>query len=66
MFAAALLAAAAGWGVRLLIDSMYPLPKAFLIFSIYGLLYFFFAGLFRLREAEVLRDRLLRRLTPRR
>lgn len=65
MFAAALLAAAAGWGVRLLIDSMHPLPKAFLIFSIYGLLYFFFAGLFRLREAELLRDRLLRRLIRR-
>ena len=52
MFAAALAAAAAGWGVRLLVSGMAPLLQALLIFSVYGVVYFVVAAALKLPESE--------------
>jgi putative peptidoglycan lipid II flippase len=40
MFVAALAAAAAGWGVRLALPDLHPVIDAFLIFSVFGVVYF--------------------------
>jgi putative peptidoglycan lipid II flippase len=61
MFGAALTAAAAGWGVRLLLDDVHPLAMGFVVFSIYGIVYFGIAGALGLQEAERVRARLLAR-----
>jgi putative peptidoglycan lipid II flippase len=60
MFAAAVLAALVGWVVRLSLPPIHPFFAGFLIFSAFGITYFVSAALFRLREAELIRDRLLR------
>jgi putative peptidoglycan lipid II flippase len=54
MFAAALAAAAAGWGIRLLIGGLtgglHPILDALLIFSAFGLVYFGLAAMLGLDE----------------
>jgi putative peptidoglycan lipid II flippase len=61
MFAAALLAAAVGWGVRILLGDLHPLPAGFLIFAAYGVVYFGAAAALKLREAELVGARIAAR-----
>jgi putative peptidoglycan lipid II flippase len=58
MFAAALTAAGAGWGVRLLLPDVHPVIDAVFIFGTYGLVYFGVAYLLRLREVQGIATRL--------
>ncbi|MEX2571395.1 MAG: murein biosynthesis integral membrane protein MurJ [Gemmatimonadota bacterium] len=61
MFLAALLAAGAGWGVRLLVPADWsPIIQAFLVFSAYGLIYFGAGRALNLSEAAGLTSRLAR------
>jgi putative peptidoglycan lipid II flippase len=60
MLAAALAAAAAGWGVRLLVGGLGPIPQAALIFSAFGLVYFAVGSAFHLGEARQVTSRILR------
>jgi putative peptidoglycan lipid II flippase len=57
MFLAALVAAAAGWGVRLGIGGVGPLIQGVLVFSVYGLIYFLITSMLKLSETEMLRRR---------
>jgi putative peptidoglycan lipid II flippase len=50
MFVAALSAAAAGWGVRWLIGGLHPMPRAALVFTAFGLVYFAVSTLLGLGE----------------
>ena len=50
MFAAALAAAAAGWGVRLLLPDLHPIPLAVAVFIPFGIVYFAVAAALRLDE----------------
>jgi hypothetical protein len=52
MFVAALAAAAAGWGVRWLTDALHPIPRAALVFTAFGLVYFAVSTMLDLREAR--------------
>jgi putative peptidoglycan lipid II flippase len=61
MFAAALVAAGAGWGVRLLLGDLHPLPAGILIFAAYGVIYFAVAAALKLREAELFAARIAAR-----
>ena len=58
MFVAALVAAAAGWGVRALLPPLHPILVAILVFSVFGIAYFSAAGMLRLEEAQGLGTRL--------
>ena len=60
MFGAALLAAAAGWGVRLLVPALGPLPQGVLIFGVFGVVYFVVTAWAGLPQAAMIRNRLLR------
>lgn len=60
MFGAALVAAAVGWGARLSLGDVHPLPQGAIVFSLYGVAYFGMASLLRLSEAEIVRSRALR------
>jgi putative peptidoglycan lipid II flippase len=62
MFAAALLAAAAGWGVNALASAQHPLPRAGLVTAVFGTVYFAAARLFGLPEARALFDAVRRRV----
>ena len=59
MIVSALLGAAAGWGVRYLID-VDPLIDAIFIFGAYGIVYFAAASILGLPEAVAVRNRLKR------
>ncbi|HEX8695220.1 MAG TPA: murein biosynthesis integral membrane protein MurJ [Longimicrobium sp.] len=52
MLAAALAAAAAGWGVRLLVDGLTPLPQAALVFGTFGVVYFVAAAALGLEQSD--------------
>lgn len=52
MFVAALAAAAAGWGVRLLLPDLHPIPLAVAVFVPFGVVYFAAAAALRLQEIE--------------
>jgi putative peptidoglycan lipid II flippase len=52
MFAAALAAAGAGWGVRLLLPPLHPIPTAALVVAAYGIVYFGAASLLGLEEVR--------------
>jgi putative peptidoglycan lipid II flippase len=65
MFAAAIAAAAAGWGVRLLLGEPHPLLQGLLVFSVYGAVYFGVASALKLPDAEAVLGRVAR-LLPRR
>jgi putative peptidoglycan lipid II flippase len=52
MFAAALSAAAAGWGVRMLLPEIHPILDALFIFSVYGVVYFAVAYVLGLGEVQ--------------
>jgi putative peptidoglycan lipid II flippase len=65
MFAAALVAAAAGYGVKLASGALHPLLLAFFIAGVYGAAYFAAAHVLRLDDARALAGALLRR-APRR
>jgi len=58
MFVAALTAAAAGWGVRMLLPSLHPVLDALFIFTAYGVVYFGVAYLLRLDEVRGIATRL--------
>jgi putative peptidoglycan lipid II flippase len=60
MFAAAALAALAGWGIRLLLPGLHPLPLGVLVFGAYGIVYFAAASLFKLSEATLVTSRIRR------
>jgi hypothetical protein len=61
MFLAALLAAAAGWGVRLALSSvvpdLHPILRAMLVLGAFGVVYFGVAALLGLREVQGLMTR---------
>ena len=54
MFAAALAGAAAGWGVRLLVEGVIPLIQAVLVFGAFGVVYFGMAGLLGLDQSDAI------------
>ncbi len=58
MFAAAGLAAAAGWGIRAVLPPLHPFLAGMAVFSGFGLVYFVVAALLGLAEAEGLKTRL--------
>ena len=58
MFAAALAAAAAGWGVKLLADGVGPEIQAALVFTAFGAVYFVAAGILRLEQSDAVFRRL--------
>lgn len=64
MFAAALAAAAAGWGVRLLLPPVHPVLTGLAVVGVYGLVYFSVAAALGLEEIRGVLTR-LRRLTGR-
>lgn len=64
MFAAALTAAAVGWGLRLLLPPLHPVLEGMAVFSAYGLTYLSMASLLGLPDAQALLAR-VRRLTGR-
>jgi putative peptidoglycan lipid II flippase len=64
MFVAALVAAAAGWGVRLLLPALHPTLEGVAVFSVYGLVYFAVAAMVRLEEIQGVATR-VRRMTGR-
>lgn len=66
MLLAALAAAAAGWGVRLLVGGLGPIPQAMLIFSAFGAVYFAVTSALRLPEARIVTSRLSRLIGRRR
>jgi putative peptidoglycan lipid II flippase len=61
-FAAALLAAAAGYGVNFLFHGVHPLPTAALVAAAFGIVYFTTAHLFGLQEARAFTAAVSRRL----
>jgi putative peptidoglycan lipid II flippase len=61
-FMAALLAAAAGYGVSLTISAVHPLPAALLVAAVFGIAYFTAARAFGLNEARAFTDAVSRRL----
>jgi putative peptidoglycan lipid II flippase len=68
MFVAALVAAAAGWGTRLLLPPIHPtfdlIIEGVAVFSVYGLVYFAVAAVLRLEEIQGVATR-VRRMTGR-
>lgn len=58
MFVAALAAAAAGWGMRMLLPVVHPIITAVGVFGAYGMVYFSVAYLLRLREVQGIATRL--------
>src|SRR5690606_9529699 len=52
MFVAALAAAAAGWGVRLLLPPLHPILVGVSVVAAYGVVYFAMAALLRLEEIQ--------------
>ncbi len=52
MFGAAAAAAAAGWGVRLLVEGVSPFIQAALVFSVFGVVYFGVAGALKLEQSD--------------
>jgi putative peptidoglycan lipid II flippase len=62
MFGAALLAAAAGYGVRILSAELHPVFVAALVVAVFGAVYFALARLFGLEEARVVLDSIRRRV----
>jgi putative peptidoglycan lipid II flippase len=65
MFAAALLAAAAGYGIKLGAAALHPVLIAALVVAAFGFVYFAVAHLLGLTEARVFADSLLRRVRRR-
>ncbi len=66
MFAAALAAAAAGYGAALAGRDWYPLLLALLVGGVFGAVYFVAARLFGLEEARVIFESVANRFRPRR
>jgi putative peptidoglycan lipid II flippase len=60
MFGAALVAAAAGWGVRFAIAGLHPVPTAVLVAGAFGVVYFGVAAALGLAESRVILDRVIR------
>jgi putative peptidoglycan lipid II flippase len=58
MFVAALTAAGAGWGIRLVTPDFHPVLNAVLVFSVYGVVYFGVAFLLKLQEVQGIATRL--------
>jgi putative peptidoglycan lipid II flippase len=65
MFAAAIVAAAAGYGVRLGAGGSHPVLVAALVVSVFGVVYFAVARILGLAEARAVLDSLARRLKRR-
>jgi putative peptidoglycan lipid II flippase len=61
-FAAALLAAAAGYGISLITKPVHPLPAALLVAAAFGIVYFSVAHLLGLHEARAFTAALMRRI----
>lgn len=57
MFVAALVAAGAGWGVRLILPEVHPIVTGICVVAAYGIVYFAVAGLLRLQEVQGLATR---------
>jgi len=66
MFAAALVAAAAGHGARILLAAWPPLAAALLVAAVFGGVYFAVAAALGLPQARALPAAVLHRLKPRR
>lgn len=62
MFVAALAAAAAGWGAKLIVLDVHPVVTGIAVVASYGIVYFAVAGLLRLEEVQGLATRLRRML----
>jgi putative peptidoglycan lipid II flippase len=62
MFGAALLAAAAAFGTKLLLGTLHPVPAAAVVGAVFGAIYLAAAWLLRASEARVFTDSLLKRL----
>jgi putative peptidoglycan lipid II flippase len=65
MFGAAAAGAAVGWGLRLALPPLHPIPLAILVLGGFGVTYYALTGFFGLSEARVVLDR-LRKLIRRR
>jgi putative peptidoglycan lipid II flippase len=60
LWSAAILSAAAGWGVKLALGARHPIIIAAFVLGAYGLLYFVITSLFGLPEARTMAGRLTR------
>jgi putative peptidoglycan lipid II flippase len=65
MFAAAAVAAAAGYGVRIAAQGMHHIVVALLVVGVFGIIYFGVARALKLHEAQVVMDSVLRRFRRR-
>ena len=65
MFAAALIAGAAGYGVKVAVGPLHPIIVAVLVLGTFGAVYFGVARLMGLSEAKVVMDSVLRRVRRR-
>lgn len=65
MFGAALVAAAAGYGVRVVAGGSHPVLVAALVVGVFGVVYFAVARMLGLAEARVVLDSLVRRIKRR-
>lgn len=65
MFGAALIAAAAGYGVRALVTALHPVAIAALVVAAFGLVYLALTRMLGLEEAKALTDSIRRRLLRR-
>jgi putative peptidoglycan lipid II flippase len=63
LWAAAIIGAGIGWGIKLAIGSaLRPIPVALLIATPYGIIYFLMASLFKVKEARAVVNQFLRRI----
>ncbi|HKP45697.1 MAG TPA: murein biosynthesis integral membrane protein MurJ [Pyrinomonadaceae bacterium] len=62
LWLAAIIAAAVGWGLKLLIGQMHPIPLAAIVLGGYGLSYFAISSLLGISEARTLINRIFRLL----
>jgi putative peptidoglycan lipid II flippase len=60
LWAAAAIAAAVGWGFKLLIGARHPIPVAALVLGAYGIVYFGITSLFGIKEARTVLNRITR------
>lgn len=63
MLVAAGAAAAAGWGVRLLVEGVGPILQGLAVFGVFGIVYFGVAALLGLGEAKAVTSKIRRKIT---
>jgi putative peptidoglycan lipid II flippase len=60
LWLAAFLGASAGWGCKLLLGPLHPLPIAAVVLGVYGVIYFAVTSAFAIPEARLMIDKALR------